>query len=156
VRSGHVEEPEAPHAAPDGGGAAWDARLNQLGTKYETGVVSFVCADGFPFATRVPIRSDAASGSVRLLGEIVGAPLEPGLACVTVHEHNEDFTWQRNFQVRGDLVEDDDGWALRVHRLVGGFEVPDTRIGMLRENFRKAQRFRRIAKRELARRTGSS
>ena len=92
VRSGHVEEPEAPHAEPEGGGVAWDARLNQLGTKYETGVVSFVCPDGFPFATRVPIRADAASGSVRLLGDVVGAPLEPGLACVTVHEHNEDFT----------------------------------------------------------------
>ncbi len=93
---------------------------------------------------------------MRLLGDVVGAPLEPGLACVTVHEHNEDFTWQRNFQVRGDLLEDEDGWALRVHKLVGGFEVPETRVGMLRENFRKAQRFRRIAKREMARRTGSS
>lgn len=152
VRSGHVEEPEAPHAEPAGGPVAWDSRLNELGSTYPTGVLSYVSPDGFPFATRVPVRADPAAGVVRLLGDIVGAPLTPGLACVAAHAHNDDFTWQRNFQVRGDLVEDAEGWALRVHRVVGGFEVPPGRVAMLRENFRKAQRFRRIAKRELVRR----
>ena len=33
VRSGHVEEPEAPHAPPLGGGVAWDERLNEVGTQ---------------------------------------------------------------------------------------------------------------------------
>ena len=40
-----------------------------------------------------------------------------------------DFTWQQNFQVRGDLVYVEDGWALIPHKLVGGFELPPSRAG---------------------------
>ena len=29
-----------------------------------------------------------------------------------VHDHAPDFSWQRNFQVRGDLVVGDGGWVL--------------------------------------------
>jgi len=39
-------------------------------------------------------------------------PFQPGLACLTAHAHAPDFAWQQNFQVRGDLVEDSDRWAL--------------------------------------------
>ena len=49
---------------------------------------------------------------------------QPGLACVTAHDHAPDFSWQRNFQVRGDLVEEDGAWALVPQRMVGGFELP--------------------------------
>ena len=64
-----------------------------------------------------------------------------------------DFAWQRNFQVRGDLVQRDDGWVLVPRKVVGGFEAPPSRIGMLRANAAKAWRFRKTAKRELARRS---
>ncbi len=80
-------------------------------------------------------------------------PLQPGLACVTAHLHNDQFTWQQNFQVRGDLVPGDDGWVLVPRKLVGGFEAPKSRLAMLRQNASKARRFRRTAKRELARRS---
>jgi hypothetical protein len=62
---------------------------------------------------------------------------------------------QRNFQVRGELVEDGAGWALKPHRLVGGFEIPDSQIAILRENFRKVMRYRKTAKAELARRSAA-
>jgi hypothetical protein len=55
--------------------------------------------------------------------------------------------------VRGDLVEDGDGWALVPHRLVGGFEVPESTVQMYRENLRKMLRFRRTAKQQLAKRS---
>jgi hypothetical protein len=79
-------------------------------------------------------------------------PVSPGLACLTAHEHNPDFTWQSNFQIRGDLTATGSGWALVPHRIVGGFELPKSRLAMLRANAAKARRFRRIAKRELAKR----
>jgi hypothetical protein len=80
----------------------------------------------------------------------VGAPLQPGLACLTAHDHEPSFRWQRNFQVRGDLVEDDGGWALVPHKLIGGFELPPTStLERYRLNARKMMRFRRIARREL-------
>jgi hypothetical protein len=152
IRSGHTEEPDRFHATPGGGMSAWDPRLGELGTTYPTAVLSIVCPDGFPFAVRVPVSIDPADRWIRIGGAPVGIPFQSGLACLTAHVHNEQFTWQRNFQVRGDLERRDDGWVLIPHRLVGGFEAPAGRLAVLRANARKAWRFRRTAKRELARR----
>jgi hypothetical protein len=148
VRSGHDELPYEPHAAPEGGTATWDERVEQIGTPtYPTAVVAIVGPDGFPFAARVPVRPDRSAGVLRFEADCVGAPWEPGLACVTVHDHDEKFSYQRNFQVRGDLVEDAGGWALVPHKLVGGFELPP---GSMRSKFKhnadKIKRFRRVAK----------
>jgi hypothetical protein len=152
VRSGHDEEPEAEQAPPEGGAVAWDGRLDDLGRRHKTAVVSFVAPDGFPFAVRMPVRVDAAGGLVWLESEPVGVPLAPGLACLTAHDHDERFTYQRNFQLRGDLVREQNGWAIRPHKLVGGFELPPgSALSRARVNFSKARRFRRIAKSELER-----
>jgi hypothetical protein len=154
VRSGHSEEPDRFHAAPEGGSSSWSPRINDLGTRHRTAVLSLVSPDGFPFAVRVPIHVDEAARWIRIEGAPVGIPFQPGLACLTAHEHNPDFTWRRNFQVRGDLRRADEDWVLLPHKVVGGFEIPKTRIEMLRANAKKARRFHRTAKRELARRGG--
>ena len=153
VRSGHNEEPEEPPPPPEGGLDRWHPRLDELGREYRTGVVSVVGPDGFPFAVRVPVRADRAAGVVRLDADPVGAPLEPGLACVTAHVHAPDFTWHRNFQVRGDLAEEDGRWVLHPHRVVDGFELPPgSLVDRWRPYARKAPRMRRTAKAERARR----
>ena len=67
-----------------------------------------------------------------------GLPLTEGRACLTAHSHAPDFTWQENFQVRGDLVREGDDWALVPHKLVGGFELPDEgQFATMRRNFAK-------------------
>ena len=38
------------------------------------------------------------------------------------------------------------GWSLVPHRLVGGFELPKSKLQAYRENFRKMLRFRKKAK----------
>jgi hypothetical protein len=152
VRSGHSEEPDRFHADPGGGASTWHPRLSELGSTFPTAVLSFVCPDGFPFAVRVPVRVDEASRWIRIETEPTGVPLQPGLACLTAHAHAETFTWQQNFQVRGDLVSLEDSWVLVPRRLVGGFEIPRSRLATLRLNAGKAMRFRRTARRELARR----
>jgi hypothetical protein len=147
VRSGHVEEPEREPPGPEGGAEAWDARMDELGERYPTAVLSFVAPDGFPFSARVPISVDRARHRVRIGAAPTGAPMLPGLACLTAHDHDPEFNWQRNFQVRGDLVLEDDGWALVPHRLVGGFELPPTStLARYRLNLSKIGRFRRKAK----------
>ena len=153
VRSGHSEEPDRFHAAPEGGTSAWHPRIRQLGANHRTAVVSFVSPDGFPFAIRVPVQADEANRCVRIEAPPMGAPFQPGLACLTAHAHEPKLTWMENFQVRGDLVERDGAWTLVPHRLVGGFEAPASRLEMMRANAGKAIRFRRTAKRELARRS---
>ncbi len=148
VRSGHNEEPLAEHAPPEGGGLAWDPRLDELGSTYPTAVLTFVAPDGFPFAVRVPVRADAAARVVRFDADPVGAPFDAGLACLTAHAHAPDFSWQRNFQVRGDLAQEPGGWVLRPHRVVGGFELPPgSMLQRYRLNARKIVRFARVAHR---------
>jgi hypothetical protein len=124
VRSGHSEEPLEPHEPAAGGAIAWDEKLAQLGTRYREAVLSWVGPDGFPISVRLPISVDRHSRQVRLDALPAGLPLAEGRVCLTAHEHAPDFTWQRNFQVRGDLIEAGDGWALVPHKLVGGFEIP--------------------------------
>jgi hypothetical protein len=153
VRSGHDEEPAGQHADTEGGRAVWDERMHELGARYPEAVVSLVAPDGFPFSVRLPIEVDGSARRLRLGGAPVGVPWQPGLACVTAHDHSPDFTWQRNFQVRGDLVEQDGAWAVIPHRLVGGFELPPGGLAQrLRLNMTKVRGYRRTAKRELAER----
>jgi pyridoxamine 5'-phosphate oxidase-like protein len=155
VRSGHDEEPDADHAPAAGRQPVWDARMDELGDRYPTAVLSLVAPDGFPFSVRVPIDVDREARRVRLGGSPLGIPLQPGLACLTAHDHHPQFLWQRNFQVRGDLVQDGDAWAVVPNKLLGGFELPPTStIARYRLNFRKSLRFRKKAKEELARRSG--
>jgi hypothetical protein len=153
VRSGHSEEPNVAHERPAGGSVSWDPRVEELGTKYPTAVLSFLAPDGFPFSVRVPVRADGASRRIRIGDGALGLPVEPGLACLTAHEHAPDFRWQRNFQVRGDLVAEDDGsWSLVPHRLVGGMEAPKNKLEGLPGQLRRMWRMRARAKREMAQR----
>jgi hypothetical protein len=152
VRSGHSQEPERFHAGPVGGASSWHPRIGELGTRYPTAVLSIVSPDGFPFSVRVPVHVDEAARWIRIEGAPTEIPFAPGLACLTAHSHGESFSWQQNFQVRGDLFFTEGSWMLVPHRFVGGFEVPPSRLGMVRANSRKARRYRRTAKRELARR----
>jgi hypothetical protein len=153
VRSGRDEEPDAEHPGPRASEPEWDERIDELGARYDSAVFSLTAPDGFPFSARVPVSVDPDGRRIRLDSVPVGAPMQPGLACVTAHEHEPEFKWQRNFQVRGDLVEDERGWWVVPSKLIGGFELPEGRVAMMRENFRKQRRFRRTAKRELAKRS---
>jgi hypothetical protein len=154
VRSGHVEEPVEGHDPGPGGAVVWDERMQELGARYRDAVVSLVAPDGFPFSVRLPIELDRGARHVRIGGAPVGVPWQPGPACLTAHDHPPDFKWQRNFQVRGDLIEEEDGsWSLIPHKLVGGFELPPgSRIAAWRLNAKKVRRYHKRAKRELAKR----
>ena len=153
VRSGHVEEPPAPHAEVAGSGYVWDERMEELGARYRDAVVSLVAPDGFPFSVRVPIELDRQAERVRLGGAPTGVPWAPGLACLTVHDHDETFSYQRNFQVRGDLIEEQGAWTLVPRKLVGGFELPPgSLVSRVRQNMGKMRRMHSVAKREMAER----
>jgi hypothetical protein len=155
VRSGHDEEPPGEHAPATGRTDVWDPRMDELGKRYPTAVLSIVAPDGFPFSLRVPISVDRRAHRIRIGAGALGVPVQPGLACVTAHDHHPKFLWQRNFQVRGDLVEEDGGWAVVPQALVGGFELPPTStLQRYRLNFRRILRYRSTAKAELRGRGG--
>jgi hypothetical protein len=155
VRSGHDEEPEAPPPAAVGAEPVWDSRMESFGDLYDTAVLSLVAPDGFPFSVRVPVQVDRSARRVRLRDTPPALPLLAGRACLAAHDHDEDFTWQRNFHVRGDLVEENGEWSVVPLKLVGGFELPPgSLLARMKQNFGKIRRFRKTAKKELARRGG--
>lgn len=109
VRSGHDQEPEGPPAAAEGGAPTWDERIDGLGRDLDA-VLSLVAPDGFPFSVRVPFSVDGSARRLRIAADVVGVPVQQGIACVTA---------SHDFQVRGDLIEEESGWVLIPHRLIG-------------------------------------
>jgi hypothetical protein len=148
VRSGHTEEPPEEHGDPAVGTPAWDERMNFL-HEHETGVVSWLGPDGFPIAVRVPYTADAQRREIRIEGEPATLPVIEGRACLTVHRHAPNFTWQQNMQVRGNLIRSDGGLSLVPRRIVAGFELPPGRLTRFRDFIRKGPRFHRTYRRRL-------
>ena len=147
VRSGHTEEPPEAHAPASGGEIAWDSRILELGRRHPMAVLSWVGPDGFPFSVRVPVALDQRSKRIRIEAAPAGLPLTEGRVCLTAHAHGEEFTWQENFQVRGDLVSlPANEWAIVPHRLIGGFELPKGASARMRSIASKHWRFYRTAK----------
>jgi hypothetical protein len=150
VRSGHSEEPLEPLEPPTGGPLAWEKRIEELGERYRTAVLSWVAPDGFPLSARLPVGLDRDARRIRFEAMPAGLPLAEGRACLTAHSHDAEFSWQENLQVRGDLVRAGDGWALVPRRLIGGFELPDeSMLARHRRNLGKSIRFYRTARRQL-------
>ena len=134
VRSGHSEEPERYHAAPEGGPSAWDSRLQGLGTRHPTAVLSIVSPDGFPFAVRVRVAIDAAARWIELSHSPSGLPIAAGRACLATDSHDDPGD---AVQIRGDLVRVAGGWALIPHRITEVRSAPrhplSDRLGHLRD-----------------------
>jgi hypothetical protein len=147
VRSGHIEEPFEEHGDAAGGSPTWDHRMDFLG-EHETGVLSWMATDGFPISVRVPYTADPSRRQIAIESEPAGLPVLEGRACLTVHRHAPDFTWQRNMQVRGDLARTPDGLRLVPRRVVGGFEIPKG-VGRFRDFLKKGPGFYRTYRRRL-------
>lgn len=105
VRSGHNEEPEVGHAAPEGGRGLWDHRLDAL----DRASLACVGPDGFPFAAQLEVTPDPRGGVLRLGRVPVGMPVEPGPACLHT---------AAGPRVHGDLVADADGWRVVPHAVL--------------------------------------
>ena len=147
VRSGHTEVSPEEHGPPASGEPAWDKRMDFL-AESETGVLSWLGPDGFPIAVRVPYRADPERRSITIEAEPGSLPVLEGRACLTVHRHAPDFTWQRNMQVRGSLARSPEGLQLVPRRIVGGFEIPKG-AGRFRDFLKKGPGFYRTYRRRL-------
>jgi hypothetical protein len=148
VRSGHVEGSPEDHGEAPQGPPAWDERMDFL-AEHDTGVLSWMGPDGFPIAVRVPFTADASSREISIDAEPSGLPLLEGRACLAVHRHAPDFTWQRNMQVRGNLTRSGDGWKLVPRLIVGGFELPEGRLTRFRDFVKKGPGFYRTYRRRM-------
>jgi Pyridoxamine 5'-phosphate oxidase len=148
VRSGHTEEPPEQHGDPARGSPSWDQRMDFL-REHESGVLSWLGPDGFPISVRVPHRADPGRREIRIEREPAALPILEGRACLTVHRHSPDFTWQQNMQVRGNLGRDENGLRLVPRKIVGGFELPPGRFSRFRDFIRKGPGFHRTYRRRM-------
>ena len=89
-RSARATSRSRPMSTPPPRAAAWPgtSAWSELGARYPNAVVSLVAPDGFPFSVRLPIELDREARRVRLGGAPVGVPWQPGLACLTAHDHD--------------------------------------------------------------------
>jgi Pyridoxamine 5'-phosphate oxidase len=150
---GDLSRAGAPEERSRGGVLGPGRRIAEVGSRYETAVLSLVTPDGYPFSVRVPMTADRRGRSIAIDVEPTGAELHPGPVCVTAHDHDPELRWTRNFQVRGGLLRDEHGWVVLPHRLVGGFELPPTgSLVRAVTNIPKIRRFRKTAARERRRR----
>ena len=146
VRSGHAEDPEPTPVPPAGGEPIWDPKIDELGAEFTTAVLSWIGPDGLPIAVRVPVAPDESKRRVLIGPTPAELPFAEGAACMTAHDHAPEFKWQRNFQVRGRLVAEGEGWALAPQRVVGGFEIPKGLIARNRALMAGHWRFYKTAK----------
>ena len=105
VRSGHDEEPAGQHASPRAAGPVWDPRRRSRRALRERRLARR--------ARRVPVLGAPArrGRSRRAPGRARGRASRRAVATRPRVRHGArplpEFNWQRNFQVRGDLIEED-------------------------------------------------
>ena len=74
-----------PRAARWPGTSGWTSSA----ARYPSAVLSLVAPDGFPFSVRLPIeRGPRRRAGSAWAARPSGVPLQPGLACLTAHDHH--------------------------------------------------------------------
>jgi hypothetical protein len=91
---------------------------------------------GFPVC--LPVTAGALEGDEVPLQVGSGArDLPAGPACLTVHGHDDRFTTQENHTLMGELTRADDGYRLRIERVLADWSLTGNRaqraIGFLRK-----------------------
>ncbi|MBP7998718.1 MAG: hypothetical protein KA314_13965 [Chloroflexi bacterium] len=119
--------------------------------KYESSVLSFVDAEGFPLSVRCVPQADGARQVIRvqLPPEVVA---QPGPASLMSHHHDAQLWNLHGYSVVGELAreEGEGGWVLRPQKIIPGMDSnPLGSLRLIRDARRAAQRY--LDKRNLPR-----
>lgn len=120
--------------------------------KYESSVLSFVDAQGFPLSVRCAPQPDEARQVIRVtLPPDVTA--QPGPASLMSHHHDQQLWNLHGYNVLGTLereAEGEKGWVLRPRKIISGLDSNPLRsFNLLRSARRAAQQY--LDKRNLPR-----
>lgn len=77
---------------------------------------------GYPFSLRCHPQPDSAAKMLRM-NIPAGIALEPGPASLLWHRHDERLWKLHSFAVRGILLQDEIGWAVRPEAFIPGVGV---------------------------------
>jgi len=94
--------------------------------EYQSAVITGLDVGGYPWSWRCRPSPDEAEKTLRLAFPNGIAPTDvraPGPACLLWHRH-DDRLWQlHSFAVRGALIQDEVGWALRPEQFIPGVGI---------------------------------
>jgi hypothetical protein len=112
--------------------------------------LTVVDSDGYPLC--LPVVPGELAGQEVPLRLGAGAPeLSPGVACLTVHGHDEQFTTQENHTLMGEVLVGPEGPRLRIERALADWSLTGNRaqvaFGFLAKGRRLAPRLRAEAAR---------
>jgi hypothetical protein len=102
-----------------------DPLLNRIGD-YESAVLSWVAADGYPASVRCRAALDPASGVLTLYGLGAAAAGVRGPACLLFHRHDAHLEGLHQMVVLGGLSDCGDGVTFSVDRVVTANGRSDT------------------------------
>ena len=161
VRSGHNEEPEAGTRTPAGARArsGTSGSTSSAQATSRPGVLAIVGPDGFPFAMRARRSSPtAATRLIRLGGDPVGAPLDPGLACLVIHGHAPDFSLAAELPGprRPRARRRPAGRSRRARSSAASRSRPARPVAQIRVNAKKMRRYHKIAEGRAGAATGGA
>jgi len=129
----------------------WNEIIRTL-AKYESSVLSFVDAEGFPLSVRCAPQADEARQVIRVTLP-PGVTVQPGPASLMSHYHDHQLWNLRGYNVFGTLepeAEGQGGWVLRPRKIISGLDSNPLRsFRLLSDARRAAQRY--LDKRNLPR-----
>jgi hypothetical protein len=96
----------------------WDDIAKHL-LDFESAVLTSVDAEGYPFSVRCRPEPDEVAQALRIHLP-AGTPIQPGLAGLLCHKHDENLWNLKSFLVRGALTQDERAWVFYPRRFVPG------------------------------------
>lgn len=119
--------------------------------QYDSAVLIFVDAEGFPLSVRCKPQPDEARQVIRVTLP-PGVAVQPGPASLMSHYHDEQLWNLRAFNLLGELEreEEGEGWVMRPRKLIPGMGTGMLDgLRLMRDARRAAQRY--LEKRHLSR-----
>ncbi len=102
--------------------ASWSDRVGGALDRLGLPVITTMGADGWPLPWRAVAADEVAGGFAVVAPR--GVEVRPGAACLTMHEHDEDFDGQENLTLAGTVTARDGGWVFLPERALADFGVP--------------------------------
>ena len=106
----------------------WDKVSSEL-VKYPSAVISWIDITGYPTSIRCELKIDPFKRVLRLPSTFESA-LQAGPASLLCHSHDDKLATLNNFNARGILEQDAQGWLFRPTTYIPG--ASSHPIGMLR------------------------
>jgi hypothetical protein len=96
----------------------WDDIVKGL-AKFPDAVLTGADANGYPYSARCKPQIDPSQKLLRLenMGDL---PIQPGLASLLCHSHDELLWDLKSFMARGNLRQDAQGWVFQPTQFIPG------------------------------------